>query len=190
MAGHGGKKHLEPARREGLLETLRTRFEGNMNRHPNLGWAEVQSRLEARPEALQSLDEMERTGGEPDVVGRDEKTSELLFFDCSPESPAGRRSVCYDDEALEARKKNKPRASAVGMAAAMGAALLTEEQYRDLQELGEVDAKTSSWLLTPPDIRERGGAVFADYRYGHVFLYHNGAESYYAARGFRCVLRV
>ncbi len=161
-----------------------------MNRHEGLEWAEVRSRLEAHPGKLWSLAEMERTGGEPDVVGHDGETGEYLFYDCSPESPEGRRSVCYDAEALASRKKHKPEDSAVAMATAMGAVLLTEDQYRHLQELGEFDTRTSSWLLTPPDIRERGGAIFGDYRYGHVFKYHNGAESYYAARGFRCVLRV
>lgn len=190
MTGKGSKKNLGPEQHEELLETLKARFEGNMDRHEGLRWTAVRSRLESHPEELWSLGEMERTGGEPDVVGRDEKTGEYLFYDCSPESPSGRRSVCYDAEALEARKKHKPENSAVAMATAMGAVLLTEEQYRGLQELGEFDTKTSSWLLTPPDIRGRGGAIFGDYRYGQVFVYHNGAESYYAARGFRCVLRV
>ncbi len=189
MAGKVSKKNLGQRQRDELLETLKARFEGNMNRHRDLQWARVRSRLEAKAEKLWSLSEMERTGGEPDVVGQDKKTSEYLFYDCSAESPGGRRSVCYDGEALEARKNHKPGNSAVAMATAMGAVLLTEEQYRGLQQLGEFDTKTSSWLLTPPDIRRRGGAVFADYRYGHVFVYHNGAESYYAARGFRCVLR-
>lgn len=190
LAEKDSKKSLGPAERDELLETLEARFEEHMHRHEDLGWEGVRSRLEAHPEKLWSLGEMERTGGEPDVVGQDEKTGELLFYDCSAESPGGRRSVCYDAEALEARKKHKPENSAVGMATAMGAELLTEEQYRGLQELGEFDARTSSWLRTPPDIRERGGAIFGDYRYGHVFIYHNGAQSYYAARGFRCVLRV
>jgi len=190
MAGNRSKKNLDRRQREELLETLKVRFEGNMTRHQDLQWERVQSRLEAKPEKLWSLGEMERTGGEPDVVGRDKKTAEYLFYDCSAESPGGRRSVCYDDEALKARKKHKPENSAVAMATAMGAVLLTEEEYRELQELGEFDTKTSSWLMTPPDIRRRGGAIFADYRYGNVFVYHNGAESYYAARGFRCVLRV
>jgi hypothetical protein len=190
MAGNDIKKNLGPGQREELLETLRARFEGNMHRHEDLPWAKVRSRLEASPERLWSLSEMERTGGEPDVVRQDEKTKEYLFYDCSAESPKGRRSVCYDAEALKARKKYKPGNSAVAMAASMGAVLLTEAQYRGLQELGEFDTKTSSWLLTPPDIRGRGGAIFGDCRYGHVFVYHNGAESYYAARGFRCVLRV
>ncbi|MDP2860034.1 MAG: DUF4256 domain-containing protein [Bacillota bacterium] len=190
MAGKISMKNLGPRQREELLETLKARLEGNMNRHRDLQWARVRSRLEAKPEKLWSLSEMERTGGEPDVVGQDKKTGEYLFYDCSAESPGGRRSVCYDGEALEARKEHKPGNSAVAMATAMGVVLLTEEQYRGLQELGEFDTKTSSWLLTPPDIRKRGGAVFADHRYGNVFVYHNGAESYYAARGFRCVLRV
>lgn len=190
MAGSGSKENLAPGQREQVLETLKARFEGNMHRHEDLQWAEVRSRLEADPKKVWSLSEMERTGGEPDVLGQDRKTKEYLFYDCSAESPEGRRSVCYDAEALEARKKYKPEGSAVAMATAMGAALLTEEQYRGLQELGPFDTKTSSWLLTPTDIRRRGGAIFADYRYGHVFVYHNGAESYYAARGFRCSLRV
>jgi hypothetical protein len=190
MAGKRGRRGLGPRQREALLETLKARFEGNTKRHRNLRWQRVQSRLESEPEKLWSLYEMERTGGEPDVVGQDKKTGEYLFYDCSAESPVGRRSVCYDTEALEARKKHKPESSAVAMATAMGAVLLTEAQYRGLQGLGEFDTKTSSWLLTPPDIRGRGGAIFADYRYGHVFVYHNGAESYYAARGFRCVLGV
>ena len=181
---------LDPGQREELLAALEARFRENTHRHEGIEWGEVLARLEAAPGKLWSLGEMERTGGEPDVIGRDGSTGEYLFFDCAPESPKGRRSVCYDDEALEARKKHKPKASAMGMAADMGADLLTEEQYRRLQELGPVDTKTSSWLKTPPDIRELGGAIFGDYRYGTVFLYHNGAESYYAARGFRCALSV
>jgi len=173
-----------------LLETLKTRFEGNMARHEELHWSNVQAKLEAAPAKLWSLGEMERTGGEPDVVGKDQETGDFLFYDCAAESPKGRRSVCYDHQALEARKKHKPRYSAVQMATDMGVALLTEEQYRRLQGLGECDTKTSSWLLTPPDIRRLGGAIFGDFRYGTVFVYHNGAESYYAARGFRCSLRV
>ncbi|HSG48166.1 MAG TPA: DUF4256 domain-containing protein [Longimicrobiales bacterium] len=173
-----------------LLETLEARFEGHMDRHRELSWAAVQARLEERPGKLWSLGEMERTGGEPDVVAYDAVAREYLFFDCSPESPAGRRSVCYDAAALEARKKSKPRGSAVALATAMGATLLSEDQYRGLQELGAFDTKTSSWLLTPADVRQRGGAIFGDFRYGRVFVYHNGAESYYAGRGFRCVLRV
>jgi hypothetical protein len=161
-----------------------------MERHAGMGWAKVQSRLEAKPDKLVSLNEMESSGGEPDVVGHDKKTGEILFYDCAAESPTGRRSVCYDPEALASRKEHKPKDSAIGMAAAMGAELLTEDEYRRLQELGPVDTKTSSWLRTPPDIRGLGGAIFGDYRYGTVFVYHNGAESYYAARGFRCSLRV
>lgn len=183
-------RNLGPGQGEELLATMRARFEDNMHRHEGLQWEKVRARLEGEPDRLWSLGEMERTGGEPDVVGQDKETGEYLFFDCSPESPEGRRSVCYDDEALAARKKHKPEASAVGMAGTMGAVLLTEEQYRQLQHLGEFDTKTSSWLLTPPDIRSLGGAIFGDYRYGTVFVYHNGAESYYAARGFRCALRV
>ena len=161
-----------------------------MARHRGIQWAKVQARLEAMPGKLWSLNEMERTGGEPDVVGRDEKANEYLFFDCAKESPAGRRSVCYDRAALEARKKHKPKNSAGQMAGDMGVELLTEAQYRSLQELGAFDTKTSSWLRTPPAIRERGGAIFGDFRYGTVFIYHNGAESYYAARGFRSSLRI
>jgi Protein of unknown function (DUF4256) len=190
MSGRGTKRKLEDAQRQELLETLKNRFESNLARHKGIRWEGVQAKLESEPEKLWSLGEMERTGGEPDVVGQDRKTNEYLFVDCSKESPVGRRSVCYDREALEARKKNKPENSAVQMASDMGAELLTEERYRSLQELGEFDTKTSSWLLTPPDIRELGGAVFGDFRYGTVFLYHNGADSYYAARGFRCLLRV
>ncbi len=175
---------------EELLATLQERFEENMHRHEGMDWAEVRSRLEGSADKLRSLGEMERTGGEPDVVGRDEETGEYIFWDCAPESPKGRRSVCYDREALESRKKHKPETSAMDMAAEMGAVLLTEEQYRRLQELGPVDAKTSSWLRTPERVRELGGAIFGDYRFGRVFVYHNGAESYYGARGFRCELRV
>lgn len=181
---------LSAEQREELLSILKARFEKNMSRHTGLEWATVQAKLEANPEKLWSLHEMERTGGEPDVVGRDKKTDEYIFYDCSAESPQGRRSLCYDGEALEARKANKPKDSAANVAAAMGIELLTEEQYRELQELGNFDMKTSSWVKTPADIRELGGAIFADYRYGKVFIYHNGAESYYAARGFRGSLRV
>lgn len=181
---------LSAEQREELLGTLEARFEKNMNRHHGIEWAKVRARLESNPEKLWSLNEMERTGGEPDVVGHDKKTDEYIFYDCSVESPQGRRSLCYDAEALEARKANKPDDSAVNMAAEMGIELLTEEQYRALQKLGKFDTKTSSWIKTPADIRELGGAVFADYRYGHVFVYHNGADSYYAARGFRGSLRV
>jgi len=184
------QKALSSEQLEELLATLKTRFEENMNRHEGLEWAAVQARLEAHPEKLWTLNKMETTGGEPDVVGYDEQTGEYIFFDCSAESPKGRRNVCYDREALEARKKNKPENSALDMAAAMGIALLTEEDYRALQKLGVFDTKTSSWVQTPPDIRKRGGALFCDRRYGHVFVYHNGADSYYGARGFRGALRV
>ena len=184
------KKELSPAQREELLRTLKARFEKNMDRHKGLDWAKVQSRLDANPERVWSLNEMERTGGEPDVVGHNKKTGEYMFYDCSAESPKGRRSVCYDREALEARKEHKPKDSAVDMAVAIGVELLTEEQYRELQELGEFDTKTSSWVKTPVDIRKLGGALFCDRRYGHVFVYHNGAESYYAARAFRGMCRV
>lgn len=184
------KEELSPEMREQLLHTLKERFEKNMQRHAGLEWDKIQNRLEADPDKLRSLHEMERTGGEPDVVGRDEATDTYMFFDCSAESPAGRRSVCYDLKALESRKKNKPENNAIGMAAEMGIELLTEAQYRKLQELGEFDLKTSSWVQTPPQIRERGGALFCDRRYDQVFLYHNGADSYYAARGFRGALRV
>jgi hypothetical protein len=188
---NSNKKALSPEQREELLSALKARFEKNMNRHKGLEWAKVSRRAgEANPEKLWSLHEMERTGGEPDVVGFDKKTGEYIFYDCSAESPNGRRSLCYDREALESRKEHKPKNSAVGMAAAMGIELLTEEQYRELQQLGNFDAKTSSWLKTPTDIRELGGAICGDFRYGHVFIGHNGAESYYAARGFRGALRV
>jgi hypothetical protein len=175
---------------EELLKTLKARFEKNMQRHEGLDWAKVQAKLEANPEKLWSLHEMERTGGEPDVVGQDDKTGEIIFYDCSAESPKGRRNVCYDREALDSRKEHKPEDSAMDMVAAMGIELLTEEQYRELQKLGNFDTKTSSWVKTPSDIRKLGGALFADRRYGHVFVYHNGAESYYGARGFRGSLRV
>jgi uncharacterized protein DUF4256 len=184
------KTKLAPEQREELLRALKARFEKNMSRHEGLEWAKVQARLEANAEKLWSLHEMERTGGEPDVVGQDPKTGESIFYDCSAESPKGRRSVCYDREALEARKENKPENSAMEMAGAMGVELLTEEQYRELQKLGNFDLKTSSWVKTPADIRKLGGAFFCDRRYNHVFLYHNGADSYYAARGFRGSLRV
>ena len=183
-------KTHSPAQREELLRILKTRFEKNMNRHKGLGWAEVKTRLEAHPEKLWSLSEMERTGGEPDVVGRDEKTGELIFFDCAPESPAGRRSACYDREGLESRKEHRPADNAIDMAAAMGIELLTEDQYRALQQLGSFDTKTSSWIRTPAPIRKLGGALFCDRRYDSVFVYHNGAQSYYASRGFRGSLRV
>ncbi|MFO7274624.1 MAG: DUF4256 domain-containing protein [Bacillota bacterium] len=183
-------REITPEQREELLRTLKARFERNMNRHPGLDWAEVQARLEARPDKLWSLYEMERTGGEPDVVGFDSQTGEYIFYDCSPESPKGRRSLCYDPEALESRKEHKPAGSAVGMAEAMGIELLTEQEYRELQKLGAFDTKTSSWVKTPPEIRRLGGAMFCDRRYNTVWTYHNGAESYYAARGFRGSLRV
>ena|SRR5215469_866156 len=181
---------LSKKQREELLRTLQARFEKNMNRHKGLEWAQVQAKLEANAEKLWSVNEMERTGGEPDVVGHDKKTGEFIFYDCSAESPKDRRSVCYDREALESRKEHKPANNAIDMAAAMGIELLTEGQYRELQKLGNFDAKTSSWVKTPSDIRKRGGALFCDRRYDTVFLYHNGAESYYAARGFRSSLRV
>jgi len=181
---------LSKKQREEILEALKTRFEKNMNRHKGLEWAQVQAKLEANAEKLRSLYEMERTGGEPDVVGRDTKTREYIFYDCSAESPKGRRSLCYDREALESRKEAKPKDNAVGMAAAMGVELLSEEQYRELQKLGNFDTKTSSWVKTPSAIRKLGGALFCDRRFDTVFVYHNGAESYYAARGFRGSLRV
>lgn len=181
---------LSRKQRDELLATLKTRFEKNMDRHQGLDWAKVQAKLEASGEKLWSLSEMERTGGEPDVVALDRKTGEYVFYDCSPESPSGRRSFCYDREALDSRKENKPKNNAVGLADAMGVELLTEEQYRELQKLGNFDLKTSSWVKTPPDIRKLGGAIFCDRRYNTVFTYHNGAESYYAARGFRAMLKV
>ena len=184
------KNKLSSEQREELLKTLKARFEKNMNRHKGVDWTKVQAKLEADPEKLWSLNEMESSGGEPDVVGQDKKTGEIVFYDCSAESPKGRRSVCYDREALEARKENKPANTALDMAAAMGIELLTEEQYRELQKLGNFDLKTSSWVNTPANIRKLGGALFCDRRYDQVFLYHNGADSYYAARGFRGLLRV
>ena len=184
------KKELSSQQREELLGSLKARFEKNLNRHSVIDWSDVQDKLEAHPEKLFSLNEMESTGGEPDVVGYDTTTGEYIFYDCSAESPQHRRSFCYDREALESRKENKPKDSAIEMAAAMGIELLTEEQYRDLQKLGKFDLKTSSWILTPSEIRKRGGALFCDRRYDTVFLYHNGAESYYAARGFRGSLKV
>lgn len=186
----GGKHKLSPAERETLLGTLESRFGKNMRRHKGLEWAKVQARLEADPGKLWSLHEMEQTGGEPDVVGQDRKTGEILFYDCAAETPKGRRSICFDPEALASRKEHKPRDSALGMAAAMGIDILSEEEYRALQALGEFDTKTSSWVKTPPAIRDLGGALFCDRRYGMVFLYHNGAESYYAVRGFRGSLKV
>jgi hypothetical protein len=187
---NSNKKELSPEQREELLRAMKTRFEKNMNRHKGLEWAKVQAKLAANTETLWSLHEMERTGGEPDVVGHDIKTGEYIFYDCSAESPKGRRSLCYDREALEARKEHKPENNAIDMAAAMGIELLTEEQYRELQKLGNFDTKTSSWVKTPSAIRKLGGAIFCDRRYDHIFVYHNGAESYYAARGFRGSLRV
>lgn len=184
------KKELSSEQSEELFGILKARFENNMNRHKNLEWAKVQAKLEADPEKLRSVNEMEKTGGEPDVVGFDESTSEYIFYDCSAESPKGRRSLCYDRAALESRKQHKPENSAVEMAAAMGIELLTEEQYRGLQRLGKFDARTSSWIETPSEIRKLGGALFADFRYDKVFVYHNGAESYYAARGFRGSIKV
>ena len=184
------QKTLSPEQREELLSVLIARFEKNMKRHRGLEWTQVQAKLEANPEKLWSLHEMERTGGEPDVVGLDKKTSEYIFYDCSTESPDGRRSVCYDREGWESRKENRPDNNAVDMAAAMGIELLTEEQYREMQKLGKFDAKTSSWVKTPSDMRGLGGALFADFRYGKVFVYHNGAQSYYAGRAFRGSLKV
>lgn len=181
---------LSAAQQRELLSALQARFEKNMNRHKGFEWAKVQARLEGDAKKLWSLSEMERTGGEPDVVGYDKKTGEYTFYDCSAESPKARRSVCFDGEALESRKEHKPANSAVGMATEMGIELLTEEQYRELQQLGNFDLKTSSWVATPADIRKLGGALYCDRRYNHVFLYHNGAESYYANRGFRGSLRV
>lgn len=181
---------LSAQQREALMSLLQARFEENINRHADLAWMPIQAKLEAHPHKLWSLHEMEQTGGEPDVVGYDADTDEYLFYDCSPESPQGRRSLCYDDEALEARKANKPRGSALGMAKAMGVAILDEEAYRALQQLGEFDKKTSSWVETTGDVRKLGGALFGDRRYGRVFIYHNGADSYYGARGFRASLRV
>lgn len=184
------KKKLSAAQSQELLSTLKTRFEKNIDRHKGIEWAKVQSKLEANPDKLWSLHEMETTGGEPDVVGYDKKTGEYFFYDCSAESPAGRRSLCYDAAALASRKENKPKHSAMGMAVEMGIELLSEEEYRALQQFGEFDLKTSSWIKTPDNIRKLGGALFCDRRYATVFTYHNGAESYYAARGFRGSLRV
>jgi len=184
------KKALSPEQREQLLRALQSRFEKNMHRHQGLEWAKVQAKLETNTERLWSLNEMERTGGEPDVVGHDKKTGEYIFYDCAAESPKGRRSLCYDREALDSRKENKPKDNAMDMAAAMGVELLTEEEYRELQKRGNFDTKTSSWVKTPSEIRKLGGALFCDRRFDTVFVYHNGAESYYAARGFRGSLRV
>jgi hypothetical protein len=189
-SANSNTRNLRPEQREQLLSTLKTRFEKNMNRHEGLAWAQLQKKLEASAEKLWSLSEMERTGGEPDVVGHDKRTGEYIFCDCSAESPKGRRSLCYDREALEARKEHKPENNALDVAAAMGIELLTEEQYRELQKLGEFDTKTSSWIRTPPKIRKLGGALFCDRRYDTVFVYHNGAESYYAGRAFRGSLRI
>ncbi|MDX6445230.1 MAG: hypothetical protein QOH71_2304 [Blastocatellia bacterium] len=184
------KKELSPEHREELLSELKARFGKNMSRHKGLEWGKVEAKLEANTEKLWSLGEMERSGGEPDVVGFDKKTGEYIFYDCSAESPKGRRSLCYDRQALESRKEHKPANNAIDMAAAMGIELLTEEEYRELQKLGNFDSKTSSWITTPSEIRKLGGAIFADYRFGRVFVYHNGAESYYAARAFRGSLRI
>lgn len=190
MKGTETKRKLPAQLREELLATLEARFEKNLKRHPGLEWAQVKARLEAKAEKLWSLHEMESTGGEPDVVGHDAKTGEYVFFDCSAESPKGRVSLCYDREALDSRKEHKPKDNAVDMAEAMGIELLTEEEYRDLQKLGSFDMKTSSWVQAPADIRKLGGALFGDRRFGRVFIYHNGAQSYYSARGFRGSLRV
>ena len=184
------KKKLLPDQRESILRALKARFDKNMNRHKGLEWAKLQARLEAGDEKLWSLNEMERTGGEPDVIGHDKTTGEYIFYDCSAESPKGRRSLCYDREALESRKEHKPENSVIDMAAAMGVELLTEEEYRELQKLGNFDLKTSSWVKTPANIRKLGGAVFCDRRYDTVFIYHNGADTYYAARGFRGSIKV
>ncbi|HYG52307.1 MAG TPA: DUF4256 domain-containing protein [Flavobacteriales bacterium] len=188
--GKTTKNKLSSKETADLIKLLKSRFEKNMQRHKGIEWAKVETKLEKNPASLWSLREMENTGGEPDVVGYDKKTGEYIFYDCSPESPSGRRSVCYDHKALASRKEHKPKNSAIGMAEDMGITILTEEEYRELQKLGKFDAKTSSWVKTPVDIRKLGGAVFCDYRYGTVFLYHNGAESYYAARGFRGSLKV
>ncbi len=190
QSSKGNKQELSAGQRDELLRTLQARFQTNMTRHKGLVWGEVEDRLESNAEKLWSISEMERTGGEPDVVAYDKKTSEYIFYDCSAESPKGRRSLCYDREALDSRKEHKPKGSAMDMAAAMGIELLTEQEYRELQKLGEFDTKTSSWVKTPPNIRKLGGALFCDRRFDTVFVYHNGAESYYAARGFRGWLRV
>lgn len=184
------KKNLSSEQMEELLRTLKARFERNMNRHEGLEWPSLHAKLGTEPEKLWSLNEMEQTGGEPDVIGYDRNTREYIFCDCSAESPVGRRNLCYDHEALESRKEHKPQGNAMDMASAMGIEILTEEQYRTLQQLGKFDMKTSSWIMTPPNIRKLGGALFCDRRYDHVFVYHNGAESYYAARGFRGTLRI
>ncbi|CAH0291450.1 MULTISPECIES: DUF4256 domain-containing protein [unclassified Pedobacter] len=187
---NNNKKELSAVQAEELLHTLKVRFEKNMDRHKSIEWAKVEERLVAKPEKLWVLDEMEITGGEPDVIDYDKETGEYIFYDCSAESPKGRRSTCYDLEGLESRKEHQPENNAVDMAAAMGVELLTEEQYRFLQQLGKFDTKTSSWIVTPPEIRKLGGALFGDRRYDHVFVYHNGAQSYYAARAFRGLLKV
>jgi len=187
---HNTEKELPRERIDELFKILRSRFEKHKNRHKGLNWPEIQTKLESNPIKLWSLNEMEETGGEPDVIGFDKETNEYIFCDCSNESPKGRRSLCYDHEAWESRKKHKPKNSAVEMAAEMGIDLMTEEQYYDLQKLGTFDTKTSSWLATPAEVREPGGAIFGDHRFGRVFIYHNGAESYYGARGFRGILRV
>jgi len=184
-ADKDNKKELSPEQSQQLLAALKARFQKNMNRHQGLEWAHVQAKLEASAEKLWSLNEMERSGGEPDVVGHENKTDEYIFYDCSAESPKGRRSLCYDRQALEARKENKPKGNALDMAAAMGVELLTEQQYRELQKIGKFDEKTSSWVKTPSEVRQLGGALFCDRRFNTIFVYHNGAESYYAARGFR-----
>lgn len=190
MSKSTSKRKLSAAERDQLFDVLRVRFEKNMKRHKGMDWDDVQAKLEAATDKLWSLNEMEKTGGEPDVIDYDKKANEFIFVDCAQESPKGRRSICYDHEALESRKEHKPANSAIGMAEDMGIEILDETAYRALQKLGSVDTKTSSWIKTPADIRERGGAIFADWRYGHVFVYHNGAESYYAARGFRGLLRI
>ena len=190
MKGANAKRELSPKQREELLKALKTRFEKNMNRHKGLEWAKVEAKLNGNAEKLWSLTEMEKTGGEPDVVGHDKKTNEYIFFDCSPETPKGRVSVCYDREGWESRKEHRPKTTAMDMATAMGIELLTEDQYQELQELGDFDTKTSSWVKTPADIRKLGGALYCDRRYGRVFVGHNGAQSYYAARGFRGWLRI
>lgn len=190
MTGVKSKKVMSSEQRDELLRILQDRFEANMNRHAGVTWAKVRARLDADPDKLWSVNEMERTGGEPDVVGHDRKTGEFIFVDCSPQTPKGRTSVCYDREGLNSRKEHKPRDTAIDMATAMGIELLTEEQYRELQKLGDFDTKTSSWVKTPDDIRKLGGALFCDRRYDHVFVYHNGAQSYYGVRAFRGVLRV
>lgn len=186
----GKNKELSSQQQEKLVSLLRTRFEENISRHKDIEWEKIQAKLEANPGKLWSLNEMERTGGEPDVLGYDKKTDQYIFYDCSPESPKGRRSLCYDLQALESRKKHKPKDNVLGMADSMGVELLTEEEYRQLQTFGDFDTKTSSWLKTPSEIRKLGGAIFGNFRYNTVFIYHNGAESYYAARGFRALLRV